>query len=875
MSQQHIYKQQLSNGLTVLCWPQYQVPKVSVQLWYDVGSKDELSNQKGIAHLLEHMIFKGTKTLSESDINLITHKLSGYSNAFTSHDYTGYIFDLPVQHWHYALPILADCMTNCTFKEDLLNAELKAVIQELKMYNDDYSSTLLERLLGAIFPDHPYHYPVIGYKKDLWSLDRKALLEFYKKHYVPNNATLIVVGAVDPEVAFANAESAFGAIPSSPEYKRTEYHHFQDISAQRVSLVRDVQQPCAMVAWVIPGARSRCDYLLDVTSSLIGSGKGSRLNRLIVEELELATQLESFVYDLMDYGLFVITFQPKSVEDSEKIANLIKEELAEIALHGCTDEDLRRACNKAEMDFMSMTEDQERCAYLLGKSYLATKDENYLLTYKNYPKDQLNEDIKSLIKNYLRPAVTHQGMVVPLSESEKTFWQATQKRSDEEDSRVLSRIQRETVVEPGKLVNIIGVHDQPAFSFPAPTSIILNNGLTVMYYHNPHIAKVDMVLEFKARGYYDPVDKQGLMTFLMDVLQEGTKNYPGYRFNQEIESHGMSLSTTPGQVTLSLLKKDLETGMRLLVEMLTEAEFDETAIERVRTQIRSDITDFWDAPAQFVGQIAREAVYGHHPYHKSYFGSHKSIGSIDRNELIHAYRTYLSPQGATLVIVGDLEGKDIQAMLENVFTGWTGSSIDEMKFPVLSGIAQAEVTRQINRDQAVLAFAGLSVRRKHDDYDKLLLFDQVLTGGVLGSSSSRLFQIREQTGLFYTAGGSLLSGSHFEPGMIFIKTIVSPEKLAEAESLIGAVLKKQADDLTLQELDEAKRAVSHALVDNFSTNRSIASSFMFLERFKLPHDFFNTRAQQINSVSLTDVQSAVARHLDIDRMARIRIGRLP
>jgi zinc protease len=874
MSQHRIYKRQLSNGLTVLCWPQYQVPKVSIQLWYDVGSKDELSNQKGIAHLLEHMIFKGTASLSESDINLITHKLSGYSNAFTSHDYTGYIFDLPVQHWHYALPILADCMTNCTFKEDLLNAELKAVIQELKMYNDDYSSVVLERLLGAIFPDHPYHYPVIGYKKDLWSLDRKALLEFYKKHYVPNNATILVVGAVDPETVFEKSEAAFGSIPAAVGYKRAEYHHFQDIIAQRVSIVRDVQQPSAMLAWVVPGARERSDYLLDVTSSLIGSGKGSRLNRLIVDELELATQLESFVYDLMDYGLFVITFQPKKAEDIEVIAHVVKEELAKIVAEGLTDDELRRACNKAEMDFMSVTEDPERCAYLLGKSFLATKDENYLLSYTAYPKQSLQDDVKNLIKNYLRPAVTHQGMVVPLSEGEKIFWQNAQKQSDEEDSRVLSRIQRETPVEPGKVVHAVGVHAQPSFNFPAPTAITLSNGLKVLYYHNPHVAKVDMVLEFKARGYYDPVDKQGLMMFVMDVIQEGTNNYPGYRFNQEIESHGMTLSTTPGQVTLSLLKKDLERGIRLLVEMLNEAEFEKSAIERIRTQIRSDITDFWDTPAQFVGQIAREAVYGYHPYHKSYYGTHESIGSIHRDELIEAYKTYLSPQDATLVIVGDLEGHDLPTVLEKVFSEWTGASITEMKFPTLRGVAQQEVNRHINRDQVVLAFAGLSVRRKDDDYDRLLLFDQVLTGGVLGSSSSRLFQIREQTGLFYTAGGSLLTGSHFEPGMIFIKTIVTPEKLSEAEHLIGQVLEKQAHDLTMDELGEAKRAVTHALVDNFSTNRSIASSFMFLEKFKLPYDFFNTRAHHITSVSLTDVQDAVARHLDVSRMARIRIGRL-
>ena len=127
--QPHVYKKVLSNGMTVLVRVVHTLPKVSIQLWYNVGSKDEKSSERGIAHLIEHMIFKGTKILSESDINVITHLLSGSTNAFTSYDYTGYLFNMPVQNWHTTLAILADCMQNVSFKDDHLNSEMKAVIQ--------------------------------------------------------------------------------------------------------------------------------------------------------------------------------------------------------------------------------------------------------------------------------------------------------------------------------------------------------------------------------------------------------------------------------------------------------------------------------------------------------------------------------------------------------------------------------------------------------------------------------------------------------------------------------------------------------------------------------------------------------------------------
>src|SRR3989344_1869115 len=158
--QGQIMKMILSNGLVVLVSPMTNIPKVAMELWYHVGSKDEKSSEKGLAHLIEHMIFKGTDKMSESDLDRIVCKLSGYANAFTSHDATGYVFHFPTQHWREGLTILSDCMKNAKFDEQMLNSELKAVIQELKMGRDHYVGSLIDEMLSAIFVDHPYHYPI-------------------------------------------------------------------------------------------------------------------------------------------------------------------------------------------------------------------------------------------------------------------------------------------------------------------------------------------------------------------------------------------------------------------------------------------------------------------------------------------------------------------------------------------------------------------------------------------------------------------------------------------------------------------------------------------------------------------------------------------
>lgn len=870
-----VHKKVLANGLTVLVVPNHQIPKVSVQLWYNVGAKDEKSNQKGIAHLIEHMIFKGTQTLSESDINLITQKLSGYCNAFTSNDYTGYLFDFPSQHWHEALPIMADCMRNCTFREELLNSELKAVIQELKMYNDDYMSLLIERMLSGIFNDHPYRYPIIGYKRDLWSLKREELLNFYHKHYIPNNAVLVVVGDVEVEDVFVQAERYFAAIIPDPSYVKEQYYHASDIEATSVVLRRDVQQPMILVAWALPGMQEKQDYILDLLSWVVGAGKGSRLYKKIVDELNLATELDSFVYDLFEYSLFFIQFQPQDGVDSEKIIAIITQELNDLAKHGPSVADVVRAIKKTEMDALLLKENNQKLAYLIAKYFVALGDESYLSCYNAVNPEELPGKIQSMVAEFLRPAVMHRGSVLPLPEREKQYWLGLQERSDEEDALVLSRITREALVENGVHVENISVLPPKDFHFPRSESLQLSNGLKVLFYNNPKQLKIDVILDFKAKHYFDPEDRQGLCTFLFDLLQEGTTNYDSQQFAQELEQLGMSISTYPGHVTMTMLAVDAYKGMYLLSDMLMHVLINDKAIEKIRARLLADVVDFWDDPAQFVGELMREKIYAGHPYHKRVLGSPESIRAITKQDLMAAYKRYITPQGSRLAIVGDISAFDLNDLLEKTIGVWQGAEAPSVVFPELKQIeAPVVMNYPINRDQVTLCFGRLSVDRRNPDFDKLLLFDQVFSGGVLGSMSSRLFALREQSGLFYTIGGSLLAGSGQQPGMLFVKTIVSNDRLAEAEKQIKELINVGARDFTQEELEEAQRAVINSLVDNFATNAQMASTFLFLDFFGFPPDYFDTRIQSFLTITREEVQVAAAKLLRADALVTIRAGRI-
>lgn len=870
-----VYKKILDNGLTILVHQDHVVPKVSTQLWYYTGSKDEKTGEKGIAHLIEHMIFKGTENLSESDINEITHKLSGYCNAFTSYDYTGYLFDLPEHNWRYALDIMSDCMRNCSFKEEHLSSELKAVIQELKMYKDKYTSDLVEKMIEVLFVGHPYTNPIIGYKHDLWSLKRDSLVSFYQQHYVPNNATLVVVGDVDPSEVFALAEQKFGHIPPDLNYVRQEFNLPKDITSKSVAIYRDVAQPVMLLAYLVPGLKAQQDYLIDTISWIVGSGRGSRLYKKLVDELQIATEVESFVDDLFDGSVFFIAVYPANLQNIEQIKKVIQQELANLANNGPTQLELQRAAHKIKVDYLSLLESNHNQAYALGRYYLATGDENYLFNYINHGQRQdLAKNVQEFIAKYMRPSVTHSGFVLPTTAADQVEWLELQKISDLEDQKILSGRERFGGVEPAVYAKKIDPKISSKFNFPKYQVLQLTSGLEVLYFHRPNLPKIDLILEFKANSQFDPWDKQGIGNFVSKMLLEGTKKYSSQQLADEIENYGMEIDTAPGLLTLEALSSDFERGLKLVSDILTQSSFEKGAIEKVRAQILTEIQHYWDDPSQFVGQLIKQQIYPNHPYSKNALGTLEIISNLTQSDLKVFYNSHISPKGARLAVVGDLAAYNLKEILEQTLGNWHGPEVPDLLYPALPEILAGEVNYQINRDQVTWAIAGRSVERHDPDYDKLVLFDQIFTGGALRSMSSRLFELREQSGLFYTIGGSVVANAGKQPGMVLVRTIVSQDRLQEAEMCIKQAIDMGANDLSVDEIKSAINAIASTMIDSFDSNQKIAQTFLFLRKYNLPIDYFDTRIEKLSKISLPEIVATAQKYLDSKKMIVVRVGRV-
>lgn len=868
---QRVFKRVLSNGLTILVCPKKMASKVSLQLWYNVGSKHEQPGEKGMAHFIEHMIFKGTeKMLSESDINLITHKLSGYANAFTSYDYTGYLFDVPVANWEQVLPVFADCMQNCSFQQEHMNSEVKAVIQELKMYRDDFTWTLADSLVSNIFESHPYHYPIIGYKQDLWSLQRETLVNFYKKYYTPANASLVLVGDLDPEDVFAKVEQSFGSIPSGQDIKRPEFFVNEDLQSKSITIYREVEQATCMLAFVLQGAQEKREFFYDIIAYLLANGKGSRLHKILVDQQELVISIGAMTYDLFEKEIFFIEFKPKHEQDIAKIKEIILAQIQDLAFGTIEEIELRRALKLANVDYQHLLEDVQKQAYAIGKSFVATGDAEYPFTYCDYNPVTLRDDLQSLLKEYFRPSLCHEGKVVKAFESDKNYLAKLQEDSDALDNKILCNKERSSTVEDGRYVNEIHVENIEKIDSIKPVVKVLPSGLKVILHHNDDIDLVECVLRYKANHHYDPKGFGGISYLVSKLMLEGTEKYPGAQFIQEVESYGISIDTAPGQISLTMLPDDAAKGFEFLGQMLQSAQCSSTDFERIKKKTKAQLIQFWDTPKSCIAHVASQAIYKDHPYGNMPYGTEQSLDAITHDQCIDFYRKKVSPQGAILSIVGNLQKHDINSIIESCVGSWNAPAVADLAYPVLEPVRNEIINVQKNRDQIVLAFAGLSVDRMNPVYDALLVFDQILVGGM----SSRLFSLREQSGLFYTIGGSIVYGAGKQPGLIYIKTIVSKDRLEEAQQAITQCLDSAIDSVTQQELDEAKEMVINTFPSLFETYDSMASTFVFLERYGLPYDYFEQRMSMIRSLQLEDVKKIVKTYLDTKKLVVVRIGRL-
>jgi len=339
----------LTNGLRIIVKTDRRAPVAVVMAWYRVGSIDEVNGATGVAHVLEHMMFKGTSTLQPGEYSRTIAAAGGRENAFTSNDFTGYFAMLQKSRLELALRLEADRMANLTLSAEEFAKEIKVVMEERRWRTEDRPHSLVyEQLMATALTAHPYRNPIIGWMNDLENMRIEDARDFYRKWYAPNNAVLVIVGDVEPKEVFALAEKHFGAIPSRPLPARKPQDEPPQLGVKRVTVKAPAELPTVMMTFRAPSLRDPErdwePYAMKMLAAVLSGSEAARLNRSLVREQRLASGADAS-YDGIARGpdFFYLSATPIPGKSAADVEQGLRREMARIIDEGVTEEELDRA----------------------------------------------------------------------------------------------------------------------------------------------------------------------------------------------------------------------------------------------------------------------------------------------------------------------------------------------------------------------------------------------------------------------------------------------------------------------------------------------------------------------------------------------------
>jgi zinc protease len=342
----------LENGLEVVVIPDHRSPVVTHMVWYKVGAADETPGKSGLAHFLEHLMFKGTKKNPLGRYSQTVATIGGQENAFTTDDYTAYYQRVPHQRLKTLMEFESDRMTGLVLTDQVVKPELQVVLEEQNMrVANNPGARLYEQMEAALYLNHPYGRPTIGWRHEIEKLNRESALDFYRRFYTPNNAILVVAGDVTAEEVKAMAEETYGKVERVAEVAARERPKEPPHEAARTVTLADprVAQPSLRRIYLAPSATTAAageSEALDVLASILGSGENSRLYQRLVVDADMATNVGAG-YDgtALDYAPFAVSATPKAGVSLAEVEAAMDNVLADVIANGVTAEELARAKN--------------------------------------------------------------------------------------------------------------------------------------------------------------------------------------------------------------------------------------------------------------------------------------------------------------------------------------------------------------------------------------------------------------------------------------------------------------------------------------------------------------------------------------------------
>lgn len=867
----------LDNGLKVITLEDHSTPIVEVQVWYHVGSKDENPERQGFAHMFEHMMFRGTDHLGPKDHFELLRRCGGDANAYTAFDNTTYHQTVPANQLGLVLWLEAERMTFLKIDQESFDTERKVVEEERRMGVNRPYGTVLEDFLPKVFGQHPYRWSPIGNIPMLRATEVKELRAFWTKYYVPNNATLVIVGDVTHAQAQEMAKQSFGWIPRGADPERVTYHEPLPTAAQKITIKAD-SAPAPVTAIVyrtVPVGHD--DYLpLQMLATILGGGESSRLHRELVADKELAVVAVSMAFSLEQDGLFAAGAVLSPVGGKiKKVQNALRDNLAKLRSSEVSDAELEKVRNQMLRGVVTDNLTVASKASLLGNAAVIEGDVARVNQRLDRIRKVTKADLQRVAQTYLAPehafeVTVEQNLLGALFGKKKAEDDAPITANKETDPPAPGRAGAKRPADWPQQAPVAKLAD--AKVTPEFTTETLPNGLKVVTVTNKEIPFVSISLDLTAGSWTE--SKPGAASMALQMLSKGTAKYNDEQLANELESNAINLGggadMDSASVSASCLPEQLERATALLAEVVQHPTFPPKEFEKLRKQVRTGLAVSTVTPEYLADRELRRRMYGPaHPYSRTETGELEDVDALKVEDAQQWWATYARPDMASLYFAGDIDPATARKLAEGALGSWAANGpapsvhipAPQSAEPKIYLVDQPGVQSQIR-------IGCLSIDRKHPDY----FASRVVSSYFGGAFNSRLNDaIRVKRGLTYGAGGGF--GVERFAGRFTAHTFTKQETTADTvRAVLEEIDRLKKDGPTETELSDTKSYVLGSFPGDRETPQQVASALWSIQLNDLPADYYDRMLSAIAQTTAADCARVIAAQIDSSKMIIVVVG---
>ncbi|MEH2467016.1 M16 family metallopeptidase [Nostoc sp.] len=871
---ENVRKTVLENGLTVLTKEVHTAPVVTVQAWYKVGSRNEEPGVNGIAHQLEHMMFKGTKN-RPIQFGRLFSALGSDSNAFTSYDQTAYYGTVERNKLKALLVLEADRMQNSQIEPEQLASEKRVVISELQGYENSPEYRLNRAVMQAVFPNHAYGLPVGGTKADVEKFEVEQVQKYYRNFYSPDNAVLVIVGDFQTANTLETIKEVFGKLPKKVRSEKLGVRSKNTFtSSPSLSTPIVLREPgvgrLLQVVYPLPDANQPDVPALDVMDYILTEGRNSRLYQVLVES-GLASEVTASVTSLRESGWYEVLVTAGSKQDLKKIDLVLSRAIANVAEKGVTSEEVERAKTQLTADVILSNRDITSQAMRLGNDETTAGDYRYTDRYLAAVRLVKPTDVVAVINKYLTKEARIAG-----------FFEPTQKRitgvGDKPDSaQTTENFSPGVPVIPSEVAKYLPPVDlvTDAISRVLPQEFKFTNGLRILLLPDNSTPTVTLSGHIQAGTEFDPENKAGLAAFVADNLLNGTKSKDVLTIAKVLAERGVSLNFQTYREGVHIegdsLALDLPIILEILADVVKNSTFPVQELELHRQQTLTDLQLELDEPSEVARRIFVQSIYPKkHPLHT--FPTEESLQQIQRRDVIDFKAKHYRPDTTVLALVGDFDLNIVRSLIKNEFGDWEVSGqAPTLEYPAVSMPEKIVSVNSVlsGKTQAVTYMGYTGINRYDPRFHAALVLNQILGGDTL---SSRLgAEVRDRQGLSYGIYSSFQAGKN--AGTFVIEMQTSPEDSTKAIASTRQILQQiHQQGVTALEVETAKRTLISNYNVSLANPEELTDRILMNEVYGLDKGELHSFTDKIQKVTLTQVNQAARELLHPDKIVVVTAG---